>query len=103
MPLIRIVTSLLLSLAAAAAAGAATDLNTATQAELESIKGIGPTMSERLLEERGRRPFANWGDLTRRVDGIGARKAAQWSAQGVTVGGLPYAPAASGVAPRDPR
>lgn len=66
------------------------DINTATQAELESIAGIGPAVSARLIEERRKAPFASWGDLRLRVKGAGDATAARWSAQGLTVGGAPY-------------
>lgn len=36
---------------------AATDVNKADQAQLESVKGIGPSMSGRLLEARKTAPF----------------------------------------------
>lgn len=68
----------------------ATDLNLASEADLDSVRGIGPAMTARLLAERERQPFADWTDLQRRVKGIGAATAARWSAGGVTVNGLAY-------------
>lgn len=73
----------------------ALEINTASQAEIETVKGIGPTLSQRLLDERARRPFIDWSDLQRRVPGVGAAAARRWSAQGVTVSGEAYAPALS--------
>jgi competence protein ComEA len=88
----------------AAAAFAAVDVNQAKQADLESIKGIGPSLSERVLAERGKSPFADWGDLQTRVKGIGPGNAARFSAAGLTVNGVAYAPQAQPVKPaKQPR
>jgi competence protein ComEA len=70
----------------------AVDVNTATQAQLEQLRGIGVAMSERLLAERARLPFADWADLIARVPGMGRRGAARLSEQGLRVGEQPYAP-----------
>ncbi len=85
-----------LLLSASAAGWAATDANTANQAELESIKGIGPALSTRLLEERAKRPFKDWADLRARVSGVGKSHAARLSDGGLTVGGAPYSAQADG-------
>ena len=61
----------------AATAFAAVDVNKASQAELESIKGIGPTISAQILGERQKAPFKDWNDLTTRVKGVGDASAAQ--------------------------
>jgi competence protein ComEA len=66
---------------------AATDVNKATQAELESIKGIGPSMSARIVEARKSGAFKDWTDLQTRVKGVGAGNAAKFSAEGLTVNG----------------
>ncbi|KQW36059.1 helix-hairpin-helix domain-containing protein [Rhizobacter sp. Root404] len=70
-----------------ALAFAATDVNKATQAELESIKGIGPSMSARIVEARKSGAFKDWTDLQTRVKGVGAGNAAKFSAEGLTVNG----------------
>jgi competence protein ComEA len=70
-----------------ALAFAATDVNKATQAELESIKGIGPSMSARIVEARKSGAFKDWTDLQSRVKGVGAGNAAKFSAEGLTVNG----------------
>jgi competence protein ComEA len=55
----------------AAAAGAAVDLNRASQAELESLPGIGPAKAEAILSYRKRHgPFRRIEEL-QRVPGIG--------------------------------
>jgi competence protein ComEA len=69
------------------AALAATDINKATQAELESVKGIGPSMSTKILDERKKSAFKNWDDVIDRVKGVGAGNAAKFSADGLTVNG----------------
>jgi competence protein ComEA len=74
----------------AATAFAAVDANTASQAELESIKGIGPVVSSTLIEERKKGEFKDWTDMITRVRGIGDRSAAAFSEGGLTVKGKPY-------------
>jgi competence protein ComEA len=78
----------LLSLATLAAT--ATEVNTASQAELERIKGIGPALSQRLLDERARAPFTDWVDLQRRAGGVKAASAVRLSAAGLRVNGDAY-------------
>lgn len=68
------------------------ELNRATQAQLESLAGVGPDLAERLLKGREARPFENWADLRRRVAGIGPKLAAKLSDQGLRVQGQPYKP-----------
>ncbi len=46
------------------------DLNTASQAELETLPGVGPARAQAIIAEREARPFRVAGDL-RRVPGIG--------------------------------
>ena len=50
--------------------GHAADINTATEAELDSIRGIGPATSRRILAERDKGLFKDWPDLMARVKGI---------------------------------
>jgi competence protein ComEA len=52
--------------------GEAIDVNHATQAELQKLPGIGPKMSQRILDERAKKPFKSVEDL-RRVSGIGPK------------------------------
>lgn len=87
--MIKFIVTTLLSLCAAAAF-AATDVNKASQAELEAIKGIGPAMSTRILDARKSGPFANWSDLQGRVKGVGAGNATKFSADGLTVNGAAF-------------
>jgi competence protein ComEA len=75
----------------AAAAFAAVDANKATQAELESVKGIGPSISTTIVNERKKGEFNDWNDFVTRVKGIGDRSAARLSGGGLTVGGKGFA------------
>lgn len=84
--------TLLLSLATTIAM-AAVDVNTATEADLDSIKGIGPGTSGKMLEQRKASKFKDWPDLIARVPGIGDKRAARLSAEGLTVNGAKYQPA----------
>jgi competence protein ComEA len=78
----------------AAASFAAVDVNKATAAELDGIKGIGPEMSKRIMDERKKGDFKSWEDLISRVKGIGEGNAAKYSAEGLTVKGDAYKKAA---------
>ena len=94
------------SLAALAAmislsSSAGVDINHATAADLDGIRGIGPGTSARILEARQTGPFADWNDLISRVRGIGPGSAARLSREGVTVQGTPY-PAPPGKTGRTP-
>ncbi len=78
---------------------AAADANKATQAELETIKGIGPGLSGKILQARQSGEFKTWGDLVDRVGGIGPGNAARFSQAGLTVGGAAYDGKAVGTQP----
>lgn len=69
---------------------AAVDVNTATIAELDGIKGIGPAKSAKIAAERKSSRFKDWPDFVSRVKGIGPVNAAQFSSEGLTVNGAPY-------------
>ena len=71
----------------AAAAMAAVDVNKANAAELDSIKGIGPVMSQRILDERQKAPFKDWNDFMSRVNGVGPATAAKFSESGLRIQG----------------
>lgn len=79
---------------------AAVDVNKATAAELDGIKGIGPSISAKIIDERKKGNFKDWNDFIERVKGIGEGNAAKFSSEGLTVGGAGFkgaaaAPAAS--------
>jgi competence protein ComEA len=69
---------------------AAVDLNKASQADLETIKGIGPAMSGRILDERKKGEFKDWLDFIDRIKGIGPGNASKFSEAGLTVNGSTY-------------
>lgn len=80
-----------LCLAGASLAQAQTlDLAQARELDLDGLRGLGPATTQRILAERERAPFRDWADFMQRVPGIGARKAAQLSAQGLRVNGQSY-------------
>jgi competence protein ComEA len=97
----KFITSLMLAFASAAAF-AAVDINKADQAGLEAVKGIGPGLSAKLLDERKKGSFKDWGDLIERVGGVGPGSAAKLSAAGLTVGDKPYSAAATKPAAKAP-
>lgn len=80
---------------------AATDVNKATAAELDAIKGIGPAMSGKILDERKKGAFKDWNDFVTRVKGVGEGNAAKFSAEGLTVGGTTFKGAAPAAAKKD--
>ncbi|WP_180132351.1 helix-hairpin-helix domain-containing protein [Rhodoferax sp. BLA1] len=71
----------------AAASFAAVDVNKATAAELDGIKGIGPGISTKILDERKKGNFKDWTDFMDRVQGVGEGNAAKFSKEGLTVNG----------------
>ena len=71
-------------------AHAAVDANQASRADLETVKGIGPSLSGKIVEARKTGEFKHWGDLVERVGGVGPGSAARLSQAGLTVGGAPY-------------
>ncbi len=67
------------------------DVNTATEAQLDGLLGLGPATTRLILAERDKARFKNWQDLIARVKGLGPKAAAKLSAAGLNVDGLPYA------------
>jgi competence protein ComEA len=66
---------------------AAVDVNTASAADLDSIKGIGPGTSSKIVEARKVAKFKDWGDFIARVSGVGDKRAVKLSGEGLTVNG----------------
>jgi len=79
-------------------AWAQVDLNKATEIELDGLKGLGPTITRQVMDERQKAPFRDWPDVMQRVKGIGPKKAASLSEQGIRVQGQTY-----GQAPNTPQ
>ena len=82
-----------------AIAFAAVDVNKATPSELDAIKGIGPVIAGKIVEERKKGSFKDWQELVDRVKGVGPANAAKFSAQGLTVNGTAFAGAPEKTAP----
>ncbi|TFZ00305.1 ComEA family DNA-binding protein [Ramlibacter humi] len=80
---------------------AAVDVNKATEAELDSVKGIGPGTSKIIMTERKKGDFKDWNDFITRVKGVGEKRAENLSEAGLTVGGKSYKPAATGAAAKN--
>lgn len=69
---------------------AGVDANQASRADLETVKGIGPGLSGKILEARKSGNFKDWNDLVDRVGGIGPGNAAKFSQAGLTVNNAAY-------------
>ena len=80
----------ILAMLYAAASFAAVDVNKASAAELDGIKGIGPGISGKIIDERKKGSFKDWQDFIDRVKGVGEGNAAKFSAEGLTVNGSTY-------------
>lgn len=65
------------------------DVNKADAAALDGIKGVGPSMSKMILDERAKGEFKDWADFQQRVKGVGGKKAMKLSEAGLTVNGKP--------------
>jgi competence protein ComEA len=85
----------LLAMLYTALAMAAVDVNKATEAQLDSVKGIGPGTSKLIITERKKGDFKSWDDFITRVKGVGEKRAENLSEAGLTVGGAAYKPAAT--------
>ena len=100
---IRSLVTLCFAAFAFAAAQAAVDANKASQAELETVKGIGPGLSTKILDARKAGAFKDWGDLVDRVGGIGPGNAARFSQNGLTVNAAAYTAAAAPATAQQPQ
>jgi len=70
----------------ASLAAHAVDVNTASLAELEGLRGVGPKTARIILEERQRAGrFESLEDLSDRVRGIGPKRVQALQAAGLTV------------------
>jgi len=68
---------------------ASVDVNQGDQAALDGIKGLGPTKSKAIIEERKKNgDFKDWADFEKRVKGVGEKSAAKLSEAGLTVNGV---------------
>ena len=84
--LLMLCVALVLSFSAGFAA--AVEVNSADQAALESVKGIGPVHAKAIIDERTRNgPFKDADDLATRVKGIGNKSVVNLEAAGLTING----------------
>ena len=63
------------------------EANTATVADLDGLKGMGPALSGRILEAHQHGDFKDWADLQRRVKGVGDKTVRRLAQDGLTVNG----------------
>lgn len=76
-------------LAAVLAHAADVEINKADQAALDGVKGIGPSLSSSILEERKKGDFKDWADFEKRVKGVKEKKAMRLSDAGLRINGQP--------------
>jgi competence protein ComEA len=82
---------------------AAVEINSADQAQLDGVAGIGPATSRAILEERKKNGnFKDWADLEQRVRGIGEKNSVKLSAAGLIVNGQPRNQGAASTTPTKP-
>ncbi|MBV8272922.1 MAG: helix-hairpin-helix domain-containing protein [Cupriavidus sp.] len=87
-----------LSMLAMSPAYAEVDVNSADEAALATIKGIGPATAKRIAEERDRNgAFKDSNDLADRVPGVGPKSVANLQSAGLTFGKA--GPASKGAKP----
>ena len=80
-------------------AAAAVEANQASTTELQTVRGIGPSLSTKIVQARKSAPFKNWTDMVERVQGVGPGNAVRLSQAGLTVSGAAYAAAPAPAAP----
>ncbi|MFC4931847.1 ComEA family DNA-binding protein [Massilia sp. GCM10023247] len=85
--------------ASAGFAFAQVDVNKADEAALNGVKGVGPSMTKTILDERSKGEFKDWADFQKRVKGVGDKKAAKLSEAGLQVNGKAKEGAAAAPAP----
>ena len=73
---------------------AAVEVNQASVADLDGLKGIGPGLSGRIIGARDTAPFKDWADFVGRVSGVGEKTAARLSGEGLRVNGKKFSAAA---------
>nr|WKF56150.1 ComE operon protein 1 [Paraburkholderia busanensis] len=84
--LLMLCVALVLSLSAGFAA--AVEVNSADQAALQSVKGIGPVHAKAIIDERTKNgPFKDADDLASRVKGLGTKSVTNLETAGLTING----------------
>lgn len=87
----------------AVASWAAVDANKATEADLDGLKGVGPALSKRILDERKQGEFKDWPDFMSRVKGVKEKSAAKLSGEGLTINGQAFPHAAEHAVKDEPK
>lgn len=82
-----IVATLFVLLCGLQAAVAAVNANTASVDELQTVRGIGPTIAQRIVQERAKGPYKSLDDLQARVKGVGSNSIRKMAEGGLTVSG----------------
>jgi len=98
----KVALAMILWCAGAMPAFASVDVNSADEAALTAVRGIGPAMARRIVEARAQGgAFRNADDLVDRVAGVGPKSAANLEAAGLTFGktGTGTKPPTKGSAP----
>lgn len=98
----KLLVCVLLSFSAVAAL-AAVEVNKGNAAELDALPGVGPALSQRILDARKQGDFKDWQDFMSRVKGVKEKAATKLSGAGLTVNGKPYADAAKAAAAPAPK
>jgi competence ComEA-like helix-hairpin-helix protein len=81
-----VVSAVLATAAIGSALASPVNVNTATQSELESIKGIGPSKAKTIITERlDGGHFQDANDLQKRVRGIGMKSVEKMVDNGLTI------------------
>ena len=66
----------------------AVEVNTADQASLETVRGLGPSKAKAIIDERKKNgPFKDSADLHSRVKGVGEKTVERLMNNGLTVNG----------------
>jgi len=86
----KVIAILVAFYAAAAFAASPVDINKASLAELEAVKGIGPVAAQKFVDERKKGTFKDWSDVMQRMKGIKEARAARLSQAGLTVNGQEF-------------
>lgn len=90
----KLLATALMSLSMLSVSWAAVDVNTADQATLETLSGIGPKRSKAIVEERTKNgPYKDAADFKARVSGMGDKTLAKLEGEGLTFGAPAPAPA----------
>lgn len=65
------------------------DLNQASRAEIESVRGVGVELAQRVLTARAQQTFHDWSDARRRVKGLGVVALRGFAEAGFQLNGEP--------------